>query len=219
LNADPLFATNRAFYDRLWSDARLIRPDQFNTWALVEAVATAPGLRLEVGPGLRPRLPMAGTVFVDISVPALQPLHGEGGRPVAAVIGALPFADGAFGMVCAMDIIEHVADDQAAFAELARVAAPGAVLLLSVPLHQAAWSGFDDIVGHHRRYEPAALAAQLADVGFVVEQSAPSGMLPRSSWVRMLPRNLRRAPSLALSPGMIDTAAVDGVLLVCRKVA
>jgi SAM-dependent methyltransferase len=238
LNADPLLAKNREFYDQLWSDARLIPPDQFNTWALVEAVAARPGLRLEIGPGLRPRLPIVGTVFVDISVPALRSLQGAGGRPVAGLIGALPFVDGAFAVVCAMDIIEHVADDQAAFAELARVGAAGAVLLLAVPLHQAAWTAFDAIVGHHRRYEPAALVAQLAAVGFTIEQSAPSGMMPRSSWVRdvgmwllkhdrrramwwynrMLPRNLRRAPALALSAGMVDTAGAEGVLLVCRKV-
>jgi SAM-dependent methyltransferase len=237
LTADPLLATNRAFYDQLWSGAQLIRPEQFNTWALVEAAARVPGARLEIGPGLRPRLPLAGTVFVDISLPALEKLRDQGGRPVEAVIGALPFANGAFELICAMDIIEHVADDQAAFAELARVAAPGAALLLSVPVHQAAWTHFDDIVGHHRRYEPAALLARLAEVGFTVEQSAPSGMLPQSSWVRdvgmwflthdrrramwwynrMLPRNLRRAPALKLSPGLIDTAAVEGVLLVCRK--
>ncbi len=238
MTADPLLATNRLFYDRLWADARLIEPDRFNTWALVKAISAGEGLRLEVGPGLRPRLPLPGTVFADISVPALQPLRGQAGRPVAAVIGALPFADAAFTLVCAMDIIEHVADDRAAFAELARVSAPGATLLLSVPLHQAAWTMFDEVVGHHRRYDPADLVKQLAAVGFFVERSAPSGMLPRSSKLKNLgmwflshqrgramwwynrifmPIGLRRAPVLTLSNGMIDTTGVAGVLLVCRK--
>ena len=237
MTADPLLAANRLFYDRLWNNARLIAPDQFNTWHLVESVTARPGLRLEVGPGLRPRLPIAGTIFVDISLPALKPLQGQGGRPVTAVLGALPFADASFTVVCAMDIIEHIADDAPAFAELARVCAPGGALLLAVPLHQSAWTAFDEMVGHHRRYDPAALVAQLAALDFTVEQSAPSGMIPRSSWLRdlgmwflqhdrrramwwynrVLPRNLRRAPPLALSPGVIDMAPLSGVLLVCRK--
>jgi SAM-dependent methyltransferase len=171
-------------------------------------------------------------------MPALRPLRAAGGRSIAGLVTALPFADAAFSLVCAMDIVEHVADDRAAFAELARVSAPGAVLLLSVPLHQSAWTEFDVAVGHHRRYDPAALVAQLAAAGFTVEQSAPSGMLPRSSHLKnfgmwwlanhreramwwynrvFMPLGLRRAEPLALSPGLIPTDGVAGVLLVCRR--
>lgn len=232
---DPLLAANRAFYDGLWQDARLIGPERFNTWPIVQAFAASGGRRLEVGPGLRPRLPLAGTVFADISVPALRALGGQG---AAASLGALPFPDGIFGLISAMDIVEHVAADGAALAELSRVAAPGAVLLLSVPLHPDAWTVFDEVVGHHRRYDPAALVALLADHGFTVERSAASGMLPRSTrlvrvgmwflqrqraramwWYNrvFMPMGLRRAPALVLRDGLIPTAGVAGVLLVCRK--
>ena len=72
------------------------------------------------------------------------------------MIGSLPCANASFDLVCALDILEHVADDDSAMAELARVAAPGASLLISVPLHPEAWTAFDDFVGHCRRYEPDA---------------------------------------------------------------
>ena len=39
-------------------------------------------------------------------------------------------------------IIEHVDEDEQAMAELARVAAPGAALLISMPLHPALWTPF-----------------------------------------------------------------------------
>ncbi len=238
MSADPLLAENRRFYDGLWAEARLIGPERFNTWALVAALASGPGARLEVGPGLRPRLPIQGTVFADISLFALSPLHAAGGRAAAALVTALPFADAAFTLVCAMDIVEHVADDEAAFRELARVAAPGAVLLLSVPLHAKAWTEFDAAVGHHRRYDPPALLDNLARVGFVVERSGASGMLPRSSRLQRLgmwflkhqkaramwwynrvfmPIGLRRAGALTLSDGFLDADKVAGVLLVCRR--
>ncbi len=238
VTADELLAANRLFYDGLWSDARLIGPERFNTWPLVQTLAAAGGRRLEVGPGMRPRLPVPGTVFADISLPALRSLAGQGGTGIVATLTALPFADGSFGLISAMDIVEHIAGGELALAELARVAAPGAVLLMSVPLHPAAWTAFDEAVGHHRRYEPAALVAQLAAAGFDVERSAANGMLPRSSrlvrlgmwflrrqrvramwWYNrvFMPLGLRRAAVLVLTEGMIATAGVAGVLLVCRK--
>ena len=152
---------------------------------------------------------------------------------------ALPFSDCVFGLVCAMDIVEHVAEDELALSELARVSAPGAALLLSVPLHAAAWSGFDEMVGHHRRYEPARLLKLLATAGFTIEDSVRSGMLPRSRRLRdagvwflrhqheramwwynhvFMPIGLRRAPRLALATGLINLDRVAGVLLLCRKV-
>ncbi len=238
LVADPLLAANRHFYDGLWSKARLIAPARFNTWPLVQAISANGARCLEVGAGLRPRLPIPGTVFVDISLPALVPLRVEGARSAIGLVTALPLADASFDLLCAMDIVEHVADDFGAFAELSRVAAPGAVLLLSVPLHQSAWSAFDEAVGHQRRYDPALLLELLAANGFTVEQSAPAGMLPRSSWLLNLgmwflehrrnramwwynnvfmPLGLRRMPPLNLQDGVIDFAGLAGVLLVCRK--
>jgi SAM-dependent methyltransferase len=238
MGSDALLTGNRRFYDRLWSGARLIEPDRFNTWRLVQALSQDERPRLELGAGLRPRLPIRGTVFADISLPALRPLQGAGGRAVAAMATALPFADGVFGLVCAMDVVEHVAEDELALSELARVSAPGAALLLSVPLHAAAWSGFDEAVGHHRRYEPAGLVELLATAGFTIEASARSGMLPRSRRLRdagawflrhqheramwwynhvFMPIGLRRAAPLVLATGLMDLHGIAGVLLLCRR--
>lgn len=233
-----LLEVNRRFYDALWRDAQLIQPQRFNTWPLVdELVANAPR-RLEIAPGLRPRLPIAGTAFVDISAPALLQLGAHGGLATQALADALPYPDRSFELVCAFDIIEHIEGDEAVMAELARVACPGASLLLSVPIHMAAWTAFDDFVGHYRRYEPHALLALLARHGFAVQRSAVHGMQPKSSWLLKLgmwylTHQRERAmwwyncvfmrfalgaqPALSLQPGMIGTDGVDTVLLVCRK--
>src|SRR5262249_59741152 len=98
----------RRFYDTLWAGCRLVEPDRFNTWPLVQSVLPQSGLRLEVAPGLRPRLPIDGTHFVDISTPALEPLRARGGRVTMGEVTALPFADSMFDLVCALDIIQHV---------------------------------------------------------------------------------------------------------------
>ena len=237
-NARELFEVNRRFYDALWSGARLVEAQRFNTWPLIESLLARAPRRLEVAPGLRPRLPIAGTQFVDISTPALALLQRRGAAVVCGTVTHLPFADASFDLVCALDIIEHVDDDAAAWAEVARVAKPGAVLLLSVPLHPARWTAFDDFVGHKRRYEPAELAARLAERALVVEQSAAYGMQPRSSrlldlgmwWLThnrdwsmwwynraFMPLGVRFQKRLVFTGGMLAAQGVDEVLLVCRK--
>jgi SAM-dependent methyltransferase len=233
-----LLEVNRRFYDLLWSGARLVEPQRFNTWPLVSSVLPRSQRQLEVAPGLRPRLPLEATQFVDISVPALTTLRARGANVMLGLVSSLPFADGVFDLVCTLDIVEHVDDDDAALAEISRVAAPGAVLLLSAPLHPSRWTAFDDFVGHRRRYEPQQLLSKLAQHGLSVERSGVYGMQPRSSrlldfgmwWLThhreramwwynraLMPLGVRLQKKLALAPGMIDASAVDEVLLVCRK--
>ena len=230
--------TNRCFYDALWRDARLQAPERFNTWPLVSRQHPGGRPSLELGPGLRPRLPLDGTVFVEASRPAAAKLRARGAQAFAGDARDLPFGDAAFGMVAAFDIIEHVDDDDGALSEISRVAMPGAALLLSAPLHPSYWTPFDDMVGHRRRYEPERLIAKLTEHGLVVERSAVYGMKPKSSalvdlgmwllehrreramwWYRsvIMPLALRFQKKLTLCPGMIPTEQVDAVLLVCRK--
>jgi len=133
---DPeLLEANRRFYDPLWTDAHLVEPERFNTWPLVCSLVSPSRPRLEVAPGLRPRLPLKETYFVDISEPAVTKLRSRGANAVLGLVSSLPFADGVFDLVCALDIVEHVDNEDGAFSELSRVAAPGAALLLSVPFH------------------------------------------------------------------------------------
>ena len=233
-----LLEANRRFYDALWTDARLIDPARFNTWTLVRSLLAQSRCRLEVAPGLRPRLPIEGTHFVDFSAPALARLRERGARAAVGLVTSLPFPDRGFDLVCAFDIVEHVDDDQSALSELSRVAAPGATILLSVPLHPSRWTAFDELVGHRRRYEPERICAQLAEQGLSVEQSAVYGMQPRSQrvldlgmwflahrreqamwWYNrvMMPLGVRFQRKLAPARGWIDTGNVDEILLVCRK--
>jgi SAM-dependent methyltransferase len=233
-----LLEANRKFYDLLWRDARLIRPDRFNTWPLVSDLVAKSTSRLEVAPGLRPRLPIAGTHFVDISGPALSTLKESGGRVVYGSVSALPYPDASFDLVAAMDIVEHVDEDDRAMSELSRVSAPGATFLMATPLFQSRWTGFDEFVGHRRRYEPDQLLGILHRHGLEVQSSAVYGMQPKSSrwtdlgvyylthhreramwWYNrvMMPLALKFEKKLSLVPGMLETSGVDEVLLVCRR--
>ena len=235
-NDSELLAANRGFYEPLWRDASLVGPECFNTWPLIGPLVAMAGRRLEVAPGLRPRLPIAGTSFVGISMHALVKLAAWGGRPAIAPIGRLPFADRTFDVLCALDIIEHVDDDESAMAELARVATIDAILLLSTPLHPGMWTDFDDFVGHRRRYEPQQIQALLHRHGFTIEQSAVFGMKPRSSFLlhlglwflkhqreramwwynRVMPFTARRQKPLRFHDCLMNTDDVGEIFLVCK---
>jgi SAM-dependent methyltransferase len=84
---------------------------------------------------------------------------------------ALPFADGSFDVVAAFDVVEHCRPEGTAVAELARVLAPGGRLLVSVPAYQWAWTQFDDLNGHHRRYTRSRAVHALTAHGLVVERA------------------------------------------------
>ncbi|MCB1036470.1 MAG: class I SAM-dependent methyltransferase [Acidobacteria bacterium] len=233
-----LLEANRSFYNPLWSEARLVEPQRFNTWPLVSSLVEPAAPRLEVAPGLRPRFPLDGTQFVDLSAPAVAKLRARGARAVVGSISSLPFPRDSFALSSAFDIVEHVDDDEAALSELARVTRIGGVLLLAVPLHPESWNAFDAFVGHRRRYRPDELLSKLASHGFEVEQSAAYGMQPESSrlldlgmwflthrrktamrWYNrvFMPLSVRFQKSFTLGPGLIETQGVGEVLLVCRR--
>ena len=88
-----LLETNRRFYDAMWRDARLMEPQRFNTWPLVSSLVSRSHSRLEVAPGLRPRLPVEGTHFVDLSEPAIAKLRPRAAGVTLGSITALPFAN------------------------------------------------------------------------------------------------------------------------------
>jgi SAM-dependent methyltransferase len=238
LTARELVEKNRSYYDKLWSDAQLIEPHRFNTRPIVQSLLPTAPRRLEVAPGLRPRLPFEGTQFVDISAAAAAKLRARGAEVVLGEVTSLPFADASFDLVCALDIIEHVEDDDGALSEVSRTAKPGGVILMSTPLYPELWTAFDDFVGHKRRYEPAELLSKLARHHLTVERSAAFGMQPKSSrlvdlgmwwllndreraiwWYNrvFMPMGLLFQKKLRLESGMITTEGVDEVLLICRK--
>ena len=71
---------------------------------------------------------------------------------IQASITALPMASESFDLVCAFDVIEHVADDSGAVAEMKRVTRPGGAVLVTVPALMRLWSFHDVVNQHHRRY-------------------------------------------------------------------
>jgi SAM-dependent methyltransferase len=86
---------------------------------------------------------------------------------LAGDINALPFSDAAFGAAVSIDVLSHAAVTPAkALAELKRVLAPGASLVLNLPAYDWMHSAHDLRVHNVRRFTPRSATRLLADAGF-----------------------------------------------------
>jgi SAM-dependent methyltransferase len=82
---------------------------------------------------------------------------------------ALPFGSGTFDVVVASDVLEHIADDVGAVAEIGRVLRPGGALVFSVPAHPWLFTAHDERLWHHRRYTVSTVRRLLAEGGLEAE--------------------------------------------------
>ena len=117
-------------------------------------------------------------VLRDLGMKAIPVEYGADGAEVACDRGlaavradacALPFADASVDLVVPFDVLEHIEDDGAALAEMARVLRPGGRLLVAVPADMSLWSAHDEAVGHVRRYTRVSLLAAIAAAGLRID--------------------------------------------------
>lgn len=124
-----------------------------------------------------------------------------GARFVRADVARLPLAAASADFALCCDVLEHVEDDGQACAELARVLAPGGVLVVTVPAGPGLWSVHDEALGHRRRYRPGELEARLDAAGFSVESSHGFNLAPWPlvwavrRWRRALAQGRPRPPT------------------------
>ena len=64
---------------------------------------------------------------------------------------------GAYDLVAAFDVIEHIPDDKAAVDSIAKLLKPEGKLVVTVPAHQWMWSAHDVVNHHQRRYSKSGL--------------------------------------------------------------
>jgi SAM-dependent methyltransferase len=145
-------------------------------WAVIEAllshVRLPPRPRiLDAGCGTGGNLRKFGRIGIATGVEPSPEAVGfcrERGleRVHQAGLESLPLEDAGFDLVAATDVVEHVAAEQQALRELRRVAAPGGILLLTVPAYMWLWSEEDVNLHHHRRYTKRRLERAVTEAGW-----------------------------------------------------
>lgn len=143
---------------------------------LDEGIDLPEGARiLDLGPGSGVNMPVLGprgrVTVVDVSPFSLAECREQGARSVVLADATRPpFGDASFDLVTALDVFEHIEDDQSAMAAARRALKPGGRLLASVPALDLLW-GRQDVLSHHvRRYSRGQFRARLEGAGFVLER-------------------------------------------------
>ena len=108
-------------------------------------------------------------VEVDARPVAMAQARGYDVRQGDATRG-IPFPDASFDLVTALDVIEHVDEDEAILREAGRVLKPGGILAVSTPAFQWLWSYNDEINGHKHRYSSRELRERVARAGLRVRR-------------------------------------------------
>ena len=115
--------------------------------------------------------------------------HGEGVELIQMDARRLLLVD-ALDVVCALDVIEHIREDEAVIASVHQALRPGGWFIVSVPQHPWLWSANDEVAHHERRYRVGELQKKLRDAGFsvVYSDSFTSLLLPAMAASRLLER-------------------------------
>jgi 2-polyprenyl-3-methyl-5-hydroxy-6-metoxy-1,4-benzoquinol methylase len=65
----------------------------------------------------------------------------------------IPLSDRSVDFVTALDVLEHVPDDDAVVRSFQRILKQGGLAVVTVPASMALWSDWDVALHHHRRYD------------------------------------------------------------------
>jgi glycosyltransferase involved in cell wall biosynthesis len=162
--------------------ARLSRAPRFNAW-MADTIRPFCGQRiLEIGSGVgnltQKLIPRREYVVSDINPLYLQTLAAlRQDRPYLSAsycdvtdLATFPRAEGGYDTVICLNVIEHVADDRTALANIrASLALDGRAIVL-VPQGQWNFGTLDEVLGHVQRYSKDGLRALAGAAGFEVER-------------------------------------------------
>lgn len=84
------------------------------------------------------------------------------------LVQSIPFNDCSFDFVLAMDVIEHIKDDDKAIRELYRVLKPGGVVIIFVPAFMFLWGVTDVVSQHFRRYTKREIQKKITKENFSI---------------------------------------------------
>lgn len=118
----------------------------------------------------------------------------EGEVKKGALPDQVPYEDGFFDLITALDVIEHIDDDAGSLKAMHSLLMPEGVIVITVPAYMFLWSSFDEMNEHKRRYTLTELKEKLVQAGFTVEKISYYNTLlfPIVFAVRMLNNLLNR---------------------------
>jgi ubiquinone/menaquinone biosynthesis C-methylase UbiE len=192
--------------------------------ALARAAAGRTNLRmLDCGTGtgdnLRLLAPYGAAFGFDMSEGGLA-LARDAHRPLVRADAAfMPFASSSFDLVMSFDMMQCIPTDKEAVREMARVARPGGVVVISMAALPVLHGDHSEVWREYRRYTPAMARALAEQAGLQIERLSfmfatlfPL-MLVSRSWQRLTRpyRRVRDDTDITTPAGPVN-AALSGLL-------
>ena len=111
----------------------------------------------------------------------------------------MPFDEGTFDAVSALDVIEHNEDDIAILKDSYRILKPGGHIIITVPAFMWLWTHNDDLNAHVRRYTAAELKHKLSQAGFNIKRVSYNNffIFPMAAGLLLLRRSTDQKVELA----------------------
>ncbi len=92
--------------------------------------------------------------FFDIAnLPLKQYKSEDTWHPLCGDLVRLPYREKSFDFVSALDVLEHIKDDELAVSEISRILKKNGIVVITVPHRMKYYTNQDRIIGHYRRYE------------------------------------------------------------------
>ena len=175
--------------------------------AVIADLGCSSGYLLE---DLRERWPHALLVGVDLVAAGLRTASTNvpEAELLLADVTRLPFRDATVDAVVSANLVEHVPDDAAALAEVARVLRPGGRASIIVPAGPGLYDYYDRFLKHERRYGRHNLADLVERAGLRVVRDAYVGSFIYPPFWMIKKRNRRRFNALT-DAQMIERVRVD----------
>ncbi len=163
----------------------------YNQWLLGLFSQHLKGQILEAGCGIgnftKLLLPFGQVTAVDYIPEYVQKVKKELGRQADIGLGDIEkgqffFSDKKFDSIISLNVIEHIKDDDKAFANIYKLLNTGGVFVLIVPSNPSLYGAIDQSLGHFRRYDKQQLKRQLEDKGFLVKKIYRLNLLGGLGW-------------------------------------
>ena len=167
---------------------------KFNLW-MADAVRPYLGARvLEIGAGIgnmtRTFVPRDRYTASDVNPHYLGYLRSFAeGKPYLDVrrldLGRprdVAELEGRYDTVVCLNVLEHMAEEAAALANIRTALAPGGRAIVLVPRGPGLYTRLDEVLGHRRRYTRAGLHGILEAGGFEVERIADFNRVTTPAW-------------------------------------
>ena len=146
---------------------------------------------------LRRERPGAALLGVDVVPSGLQVAHQlvPDVPLIRASALALPLADGSVDAIASLNVLEHLAEDVGALAEMRRVLRPGGRAAVVVPAGPGLYDFYDRHLQHERRYARRELSRKAVAAGLRVrlDTHLGSGLYPAFWFVKKRNRRIQRS--------------------------